>query len=175
MAVSEKSEGFVIKKRIILDKDYLVTLFTKDRGKVTAIAKGARKITSRRSAHIQTGNLIIAHLSRSSQMTYIQTSELISGFVDARSEGKVNALYLFLYILDKLLPEEQPEGEIYQTLKRFFIHLSKEEKNPSEILRTYLQKTLMTLGYIEDELPLDELLTEVEKNIEEKLPRRVIM
>jgi DNA repair protein RecO (recombination protein O) len=175
MARSEKAQGFVLKKKIILEKDYLVTVFTKERGKITAIAKGARSITSRRAAHLQTGNLINAQLSRSSQTTYIQGSELVSGFVQTRTEGKTDVLYIFLYILDKLLPEEQQEMEIYTTLTHFFIDLSKEEKKPLDLLKQHLQKTLTVLGYIEEILTLDELLSEVEKNIEEKLPRRVIM
>lgn len=172
---SDKAEGFVLKKKIILNKDYVVTLFTKERGKIRLIAKGARKITSRRAAHIQTGNLIDIQFSERGQTGFLQSTVLISGFVQTRTEKKVDVLYLFLYILDKLLPEEQPEEEIYIYLKSFFIELSKEEKTSDELLTKYLQKVLLTLGYIEDVLPLNELLLEVEKNIEEKLPRRVIM
>lgn len=171
----QKVEGFVLKKRTLLEKDLLVTLFTSEMGKITVMAKGARSITSRRAAHLQTGNLIKAQLSELHDRFFVQSTELVSGFVQLRTEKKLNTLYLYLYILDKLSPEKVEEHQLYTATKRFFIALSKDEELPSEILRIALQKTLMQLGYIEGNLSLTELLETVENNIEEKLPRHVIM
>ncbi len=175
MSQVHKAEGFVLKKKSLLEKDLVVTLFTAEMGKITAMAKGARSITSRRAAHLQTGNLIKAQLSDFHDISYIQSSELISGFMQVRTDKKLNALYLFLYILDKLLPEKLEERNIYRITKKFFISLSKEELPVQEILRNALQKTLLELGYIEGVLTLPELLQTVENNIEEKLPQHVIM
>lgn len=171
----QKVEGFVLKKKALLEKDIVVTLFTEEMGKITTMAKGARSITSRRAAHLQTGNLIKAQLSDFHEIFYIQSSELISGFMQVRTDKKINTLYLFLYILDKLLPEKLDEKNIYKITKKFFISLSKDELPVHEILRTALQKTLMELGYIEGSLTLGQLLETVENNIEEKLPQHVIM
>lgn len=171
----QKVEGFVLKKKVLLQKDILVTLFTDEMGKVTVIAKGARSITSRRAAHLQTGNLIKAQLSDIHDRMYVQSSELLSGFMQLRTESKLNTLYLYLYIIDKLLPEKLEEHTIYNATKRFFIALSKDEEKPAVILQQALQKTLMQLGYIEGTLSLSELLETVENNIEEKLPQHVIM
>lgn len=175
MRQTQKVEGFVLKKKTLLEKDLLVTLFTGDLGKITVMAKGARSITSRRAAHLQTGNLIKVQLSEIHERFYIQSSELISGFIQLRTEQKLNILYLFLYILDKLLPEKLEEYQLYNITKRFFISLSKGEEKPSTILQNALQKALTQLGYIEGNKSLPELLETVENNIEEKLPRHVIM
>lgn len=171
----QKVEGFVLKKKSLLEKDIVVTLFTSEFGKMTAMAKGARSITSRRAAHLQTGNLIKAQLSDFHEISFIQSTELISGFMQLRKDTKLNTLYLFLYILDKLLPEKQEEKAIYTITKQFFITLSKGEKEVQEILRTALQKTLHIMGYTEGTLTLEELIETVENNIEEKLPQHVIM
>ncbi len=175
MPYLQKVEGFVLKKKSLLEKDIVVTLFTAELGKMTAMAKGARSITSRRAAHLQTGNLIKAQLSDFHDISFIQSSELISGFMQIRTDTKLNSLYLFLYILDKLLPEKQQEKIIYTITKRFFINLSKGEEKAQDILHVALQKTLLELGYTEGNLTLDELIQTVENNIEEKLPQHVIM
>jgi DNA repair protein RecO (recombination protein O) len=175
MSHTQKVEGFVLKKKKLLDKDILVTIFTSELGKIVVVAKGARSITSRRAAHLQTGNLIRAQLSEIHDRMYVQSSELISGFMQLRTDKKFNALYLFLYILDKLLPEKVQEHSIYNLTKRFFISLSKDEEQPFQILQKSLQKTLEELGYIEGTKTLSELLETVENNIEEKLPKHVIM
>ena len=170
-----KIEGFVLKKRILLEQDILVTVFTQEFGKVTAMAKGARKITSRRSAHLQTGNLINLNLSESHDMYYIQSSELISGFMQIKNEKQLNIRYLFFFILDKLLPERQEELPLYKLTKHFCVDVSAGTKEPALILRDTLQKTLQYLGYVQDQKSLQELLQLAEDNIEEKLPRNVIM
>lgn len=175
MSHTQKVEGFVLKKKTLLEKDILVTLFTAESGKMVVTAKGARSITSRRAAHLQTGNLIKAQLSDFHERLYVQSSELISGFLQLRTDKKLNSLYLFLYILDKLLPEKVQEKSIYNETKRFFISLSKDEEQPYAILQKTLQKTLEELGYIEGKKSLSELLETVENNIEEKLPQHVIM
>ncbi len=175
MARIEKFEGFVLKKKILLEPDFLVTVFTEELGKITAIAKGARKITSRRISHLQTANLIKLQVSKFHDIFYIQSTELISGFLKVRTSEKQDVIYLYFYILDKMLPERQEEAVLYSYTKRLVIGLSKDDAKPKEILRNILQKTLMNMGFVHDEKTLPELFAIVEHNIEEKLPSHVIM
>ena len=53
-----KTEAVVLRKRSLPNQDAIVTLFTKELGKINTIAKGIKKITSRRLPHTQTANLI---------------------------------------------------------------------------------------------------------------------
>ncbi len=175
MARVDKLQGFVLKKKILLEQDFSVTLFTEELGKITAIAKGARKITSRRISHLQTANLIKLQVSDFHDTFYIQSTELISGFLKVRTSEKQDIVYLYFYILDKMLPERQAEEVLYSYTKRLFIELSKDDANPKQILRDVLQKTLMNMGYVQEEQTLSELVAIVEQNIEEKLPSHVIM
>lgn len=171
----DKIEGFVLKKKNLLQDDVLLTLFTREFGKIMAIAKGARRFSSRRAAHLQTGNLITARLSTYHEMRYIQSTDLISAFSAVRVQERMEILYLFLYILDRLLPPEQQEDGIYKTTRIFFIKLSKETASPQMILQDCLQSVLVDSGYVEERLALHELLDIVEQNIDAKLPRHVIM
>ena len=175
MARVYKLQGFVLKKKILLEQDFSVTLFTEELGKITAIAKGARKITSRRISHLQTENLIKLQVYDFHDTFYIQSTELISGFLKVRTSEKQDIVYLYFYILDKMLPERQAEEVLYSYTKRLFIELSKDDANPKQILRDVLQKTLMNMGYVQEEQTLSELVAIVEQNIEEKLPSHVIM
>lgn len=175
MVKIDKLQGFVLKKKILLEQDFLVTLFTEELGKISAIAKGARKITSRRISHLQTANLIKLQVSDFHDTFYIQSTELISGFLKVHTSEKQDIIYLFFYILDKMLPERQPEEVLYSYTKRLFIELSKDDVKPKEVLHVILQKTLMNMGYVQEEKTLPELIGIVEQNIEEKLPSHVIM
>ncbi len=174
MPALKKIEGFVLKKKILLDKDLFITIFTKEEGKITVVAKGARSLTSRRAAHLQSGNLIRAQLSTSRERMYLQSTDLISGFLQLRTEKFVDYIYIFLAVIDAMLPEGQEEIEIYTILKRFFVKLSKGEE-PAMVLQQSLQKTLTFLGYVHKKHTLTELIGIAEENIGYKLPGHVII
>ena|SRR3989344_4168719 len=169
-----KTEAFILKKKSLLHRDVVVTMFSQDFGKMIGIAKGVKKLTSRRAAHLQTGNLIRVQMQKSHEVWYLRGTELISGFTKARDHAKSDTLYLFLYVLDRMLPTEQNEHEIYKLTKHFFIELSKPGANPQAILTVILQKTLKFLGYGDQDYTLSKLLTIVENNTEEKLPRPML-
>lgn len=171
----QKVEGFVLKKKELLEDDMSVTLFTKEFGKLSVIAKGARSFKSRRGAHLQTGYLIKARLNDHHDVYYISSTDLISAFGELRTQEKMDVLYLYFYILDRMLPERMPEAYIYNTTLKLFINLSKKPDSPTGFLQHALQQVLSVLGYTDHPMTLHEMLDIIEQNIDEKLPRRVIM
>lgn len=177
MSIFERVEGVVLKKKLLLEKDYLVTVFTKESGKCTGFAKGARKLTSRRAAHIQTGNLIVAKLSKKSDLIYFQSTELVSGFVNTRKDGKFDYLYTLLYIMDRVLPENQSEPGVYNILLKFLIKLSDTDSKADypKIFHGALQLALMELGFVDSQLSVTKLIGIVEENINQKLFPHVII
>lgn len=174
MGKIQKVQGFVLKKKNLLNADAVITVFSKELGKLTIIGKGIRKITSKRQAHFQTGNLIKTQLSGSHGMPYIQSSELISGFASLRIEQNINYIYLMLSIIDALLPEGMSEINVYTIILNFYIDLGKNN-NPLVVFTNSLQKILEILGYVNRQMAYAELIDIVESNIEKRLPRHVIM
>ena len=47
-----RTRGIVLRRRDFDEADRLLTVLTRDRGKLTLLAKGARKISSRKAAHV---------------------------------------------------------------------------------------------------------------------------
>ena len=167
---SFKTEAVVLKKKDLLNKDVLISLFTQDLGRLTIFAKGIKKITSRRSPHLQTGNLINVLVSHKNDHYYLQESELVSGFSELKKEEKkVKQLYTFLFVLDRLLPEQQKETKTYNLTKNFLIDLSKSVK--SDIITVkYLTDIMMQLGYMDQKVSYPELKSLIEEIINEKIP-----
>ncbi|EKE15200.1 MAG: recombinational DNA repair protein [uncultured bacterium] len=162
-----KTEAIVLKKRDLLNKDVLISLFTEDLGHLTVFAKGIKKITSRRSPHLQTGNLIDVLVSHKNDHYYLQESQLISGFSELKKEEKkVSQLYFFLFVLDRLLPELQKETKIYNLTKNFFIDLTKSKT----VIVNYLTETMRLMGYLDKKVSQAELKSLIEEIINEKIP-----
>src|SRR3990167_8803534 len=100
MMRSLKTEAIVLKKKDLLNRDILISFFTKDLGRLTVFAKGVKKITSRRSPHLQTGNLINVIISHKNDRYYLQESQLISGFSELKKdEDKVKQLNFYLFLI----------------------------------------------------------------------------
>ncbi|MFA9288793.1 MAG: DNA repair protein RecO [Weeksellaceae bacterium] len=169
-----KVEGFVLKKKRILNADTILTIFTKEMGKMSAVAKGVRTMNSRRAAHLQTGNLVAIELSETGSGFYVGSSSLKSGFLTLRTEALQGYVYLALFILDKILPPQQQELRIYELTRRFVVSLS-QTTTPKAVFQDYIQNLMQTLGYYLSGSNLESLLDDVEKNIEVRLPRHVII
>ena len=174
MTQAQSCKGFVLKRKLLLEKDISLTLFTEEFGKLTVLAKGVRKITSRRSAHLQSGNYVDLRLNKYNGMYYVQSSSLISGFMDLRIDDFIDVIYLVLHTLNSLLPEEVPEPVIFKEVKLFFIKLGKGD-NKKKVLTKTLSKMLHILGYTDRENTLPKLLSIIEEHSDRKLPRHVIM
>jgi len=170
MSRSLKTEAIILKKKDLLNKDVLISVFSQDLGRLTLFAKGIKKITSRRSPHLQTGNLVNILVSHKNERYYLQESELLSGFSELKkNEKKVGNLYLFLFVLERLLPEQQKETKAYNLTKNFLIDLSKSTK-PNSIAVKYLSDIMMQLGYLDKKVNFPELKSLIEEIINEKIP-----
>jgi DNA repair protein RecO len=166
-----KTEAVVLRKRNLLNKDIVLTVFSEKKGKIAVFAKGIRKITSRRQPHIQTGNLITVLLSEKNGRFYLQETTLISGFSKIKdSEIKHDPLYTMLFVLERILPENQQEDRVYELTKHFLIELSESEEFTTIRLAYYLNSLMRILGYIYVGKPLSDLRREIEEIIHEKIP-----
>lgn len=168
-------EAFVLRKKSLLNKDILVTFFTRERGKLTVIAKGARKITSRRLSYLDTGNLVEAVLTSDKRnFFYLASINLISGFLMIkRRKEKYNSFYRSLYLIDKLIPEGQVEENCYREFKFFLFSLAKEMINTRKE-RLFFSRILRMLGYINSSFRNKNLSLKIEEIINQKLPQLMI-
>ena len=171
MTRSLKTEAIVLRKKDLLNRDVLISFFSQNLGRLTVFAKGVKKITSRRSPHLQTGNLINVIISHKNDRYYLQESQLISGFSELKKdEDKVKQLYFFLFILDRLLPENQKEERAYNLTKKFLIDLSHPSGKKRLSLLYYLNKLMSLLGYLHEDKNFNELQFLIEEIINEKIP-----
>lgn len=169
-----KVEGFVLRKRILLNTDIFITIFTKEEGKIAVTAKGVRKLTSRRSSHLQSGNLIKAQIALSQERSFLRSTDLVSGFLQLRSAHISPYIYVLLSVVDRLLPELVPEPEIFEVMKKYLVRLGRGD-DPQDVMRYGLLHILKILGYVDGEPPLSELIQIAEENMDMKLPSHVIM
>lgn len=88
------------------DMDARISLFTKKFGKLVAKAKSVKKINSKLAGHLQPGNLVRVRL--------VEKNGLQAA--DALKSSRLNIKPMDLYFLNNLLPEAEPDLELWQAI-----------------------------------------------------------
>lgn len=117
MPGSYKIEAIVLKRVNFGEADRLVTVFSKYRGKLTLLAKGIRRLTSRKKGHLELFNRVKLQIANGKNLDIITEAETINSFSRLRRNlNRVRIAYLLLELVDKLTAENQEHEEVYVLL-----------------------------------------------------------
>lgn len=167
-----KTEGIVIKRRNIGEADRILTVFTRRFGKIQIKAKGVRRITSRRSSHIELLNLSLLSLYKGRGalpiLTEVQTIEDYSAIKE--DLARVGFSYHLCELIDGLCAENQENSAVFDLLEQTFWNLS-GSLDILETIHEFEVQLLTLLGYWTKLRPSQNLDTEyfIEDILERKL------
>lgn len=112
-----KTEAIVIGKRNFLEKDRILTLFTKEYGKMDVIAKGARRPGSRLSYVSDLGTIACFCVAKTRSIDIIFESK--TDFIPDNAFGdidKSNRIFYALKLIKKAYHDEDPHPQTYHAL-----------------------------------------------------------
>ena len=116
-----KVEGCILKRKNIGEGDRIVTVFTKEYGKMRFMAKGIRRVTSRRAPYLELFNHVRLLIHRGKIMDMIAEAEMVEPFHMIRNDlTHVGIAYYFCELVDVLLPEHQEHGDVFALLVNSF-------------------------------------------------------
>lgn len=145
-----KEEGIVLKKIKLREKHRLITFFSKNSGKINLFGFGTGAITSRRLSHLETGNYIKFSYQKKNDTCVLYETDIIWGFSKIKkSTYKLNTLFLLLFILNKILPENQVEKEVFNKTLIFLRDLNNKTELTVGHLNYYLEEILEILGFVD--------------------------
>jgi len=125
---SSKTEAIVIRKRNFSEKDRILTLFSRDRGKIEAIAKGSRRPGSRFSYFSDIGSIGQFYLYESKSIPIITDYKPVFSPEGARGEFKRTEKLSFAFkLVDKLFEQGQPHDRTYSILREVVQNISSGE------------------------------------------------
>jgi len=141
----------VLRKENYQDYDIKYILYSLEYGKISAVAKGAKKITSKLNPHLEFFMLSKVMIANGRFLKRIAGAQIIRHFnkIISNIEKRVIALYFF-EIIDLLIKYDFQDIEVYNILLNFLDELSQggddREKNIL-CLNKYLYNLLSHLGY----------------------------
>lgn len=139
-----KTEGIIIRRRNFKDADRILTVLTKDHGKIAVRASGIRRIPSRRSAHVELLNHCVLTLYNGHAFPVLTEAQTVDSFSPIKEDlEKIGLAYHLCELVDGLCPENQENRAVFQLLKNTLIRLSQpvilrptaEESFDDKILR----------------------------------------
>ncbi len=143
-----KTEGIVLKRRNFGEADRILTVFSKDKGKIAVVAKGVRRITSRRAGNVELLNRVVIYLHQGKGMPILTEATSLDTYQKLKEDLTLSTYaYHIIELMDKLTAENQENGILYEHLVEV---LKRLEKNPRQILiRAFEVKILSVLGFID--------------------------
>jgi len=144
-----KSEGIVLKRTNFGEADKIITVFSKHFGKITLLAKGIRRLTSRKRGNLEIFNRVAFFASKGKGIdiiTEVETQESFSSW--RRSLPKVAAAYELCEMVDKLTVEGNEQEEVYTLLVSYLRTLaSVKRENLSVLITSFGSNLLKFLGF----------------------------
>jgi DNA repair protein RecO (recombination protein O) len=166
-----KTEGIIIRRNNIGEADKILTIFTKDFGKIQAKAKGIRKITSKRSSSLELLNSCKIAFYKGAGMPVITEVQPINSFSTVKKNlDRVYTAYHFCELIDGLCPVEQEHENVYALLTDTLRQLGSEKKL-KELIRNFEIQLLTYLGFWGKEQMEED--TNVQMYIESLLERKL--
>ena len=144
------TEGLVLYRRDFGEADRVLIVLTRDLGKISVVATGVRRISSRRAGSVELLNQVRIHLYKSKGYTLTE-AESINTFPNIKSTLPMTSAGMHVAeLLNKLVAEGAGVDGMYDfTIEMLGIF----EKNPRQIyIRAFEIKLLKKLGFWGDEV-----------------------
>ncbi|MFL7840188.1 MAG: DNA repair protein RecO [Candidatus Promineifilaceae bacterium] len=139
-----RTEAIVLKRTDFGEADRLLTLFSKDLGKISAIAKGARKPQSRKTGHVELFMRSKFFIAKGRNLDIITQAEMIDPHAPLREDLiRVSHASYAVELLNRFTVEEDPHPQIYDLLDDTLSRYS--ETDELNLVTRYYELRLLSL------------------------------
>lgn len=163
-------EGVVIRRKNFGEADRILTLFTKSHGKIKILAKGVRRITSRRGPNIELFNQVHLSVHKGRMFDILTEAQVINTFPQIKKNLDLVGLgFHVCEIIDGLCPEHQTHPNVYDLLTKVLNELD------HGLIHAFEKNLLTELGYLPKEHKELDTTLFIEKILERRLKTRRII
>ena len=145
-----RDEAIVLRTHKLGEADRIITLLTRQHGRVRAVAKGVRRTTSRWGSRLEPFTHVDLQLAEGRSLDVITQAETLDPF-HARlglDYDRYTAGTVMLETADRLVTEErEPSVQQFLLLVGGLRAMTAGEHGPGQVLDSYLLRSLAVAGY----------------------------
>ncbi len=163
---SSKTAGIILRRGNFGEADKILTVLTPGHGKIKVVARGVRRIKSRRAPHLELFNQVELVLHHGQVFDTVTEAKVLNNYASLKSDLKMSGfLFYIAEVLDKILPEHQPHPEVFDLLlATLALPLS------DGTVKKFVVQLLWNLGYLpKGEYPKIGVTTMVESIVEKRI------
>jgi DNA repair protein RecO len=141
-------EAIVIKNVNYKDTHRIYTLMSAEKGKISAIARGVRKISSKRSGSLDSLNLVKIGITESNSGFYSITEVQVENSY-SKLKQNLDLVFIGMYfveLVDVFLEPDHQNYAVYRLLKSAMHVLSKNPQRPEIVVNVFELRLLDELG-----------------------------
>lgn len=129
------------------EADRILTLFTYEQGKITAIAKGVRKIHSHKAGHLEPFTYVNLFLAKGRNLDIITQAETVDPYIGIREDlNRVAFASYVVEVLDRFTYEEGQNTGLFRLLADTLSRLAHQD-NLETVVHFYEIRILDLLGF----------------------------
>ena len=145
-----RDEAIVLRTHKLGEADRIITLLTRQHGRVRAVAKGVRKTTSRWGSRLEPFTHVDLQLAEGRNLDTITQAETLDPFSASLGDhyDRYTAGTVMLETADRLVSEEgQPALQQFLLLVGGLRAMTSGERPAPQVLDSYLLRSLAVAGY----------------------------
>jgi DNA repair protein RecO (recombination protein O) len=143
---SVKDEAIILRKKNFGEADVLLTLLTRNNGKLRVIAKGARKTTSRLVGHIELFSIISGQINLQPTIPILSQVNVEHSIIGlAEDATALQRISLLSEVVDRAMEEGVIHEDIYRVLAEGSLRLRQQDQ--PLLFMGILMRLLGQLGY----------------------------
>jgi len=145
---SFRVEAVVLRHSDYGEADRLLTLYTRQLGKTRAVAKGARKIASRKAGHIEPFTHVKLQLAQGRDMLILTQADTVDAYQPLREDLILTSQASYVIeLLDRFTYQDETENSaIFNLLTATLARLA-SKSDPWLVIRYYEMRLLDHLGF----------------------------
>jgi DNA repair protein RecO (recombination protein O) len=150
MAVITKSEAIVLRKTKFSDTSLIIQIYTKEKGRISALLKGARSSKSKIGSKIDLINHVevIFYNKEEKDLQLVTQVNLISHYPKVReSLEKIKYASAVCELILKLVPEHEQNDKIFRGTVRILKLINDSKNNEAFIFAQYLLFFIKEIGF----------------------------
>lgn len=120
-------EGIVLARRNFGEADRILFIYSKNHGRISAIAKGIRRLTSKKRGHLEVFSYIKFQIADGHGIGILTEADTINSFEKIRKDlKKVSLAYFFCEVIGKITHEHERNDGIFELLLTYLEKLQVE-------------------------------------------------
>lgn len=146
--VGIKTSGIVIRKVNVGEADRILTVLTRDRGKIRVVAKGVRRPRAKLAGFTDMFQYNDFVLAEGRNLDIVTSAATVERFIkDGMELERIGLMYYLCELTDRLIEETQEAPGSFELLRETF-HYIKNHEVSSALVKSYFEmKMLSLLGF----------------------------